>query len=351
MSTSDSSGDHVGLLSDGRWRLLSLPPLPAEAIGGLLGDLPIDVVAPPITSRQDLRDAIADVDLVLGDWRVAQPGLDADAVRAARRLAFVQQPSVGVQAHDAAALAEAGVPLSNVAGFNATSVAEWVVGALLALARVMPWSQDELRAGRWPQTEVVQRGAVEIAGRRVGIVGFGAIAQATAARLAAFGCPVSYWSRRRRPPEQEGTATYVGDLGELIQGSEVLVNAVALTAETRGLLGRDLLGRLPAGALLVNVSRGDIVDEAVVAEMIDAGRLAGAAFDVYAVEPVAPDNPLLRLPPERVLLTPHTAGSTAQAIQRLLQRTVANLGRAVAGEAVEDVVNGVDPVVRRRTPR
>ena len=134
----------------------------------------------------------------------------------------------------------------------------------------------------------------------------------TAARLAAFGCPVSYWSRRRRPPEQEGTATYVGDLGELIQGSEVLVNAVALTAETRGLLGRDLLGRLPAGALLVNVSRGDIVDEAVVAEMIDAGRLAGAAFDVYAVEPVAPDNPLLRLPPLRdVARRPEPLGDPA----------------------------------------
>ncbi|MDQ1673877.1 MAG: D-3-phosphoglycerate dehydrogenase / 2-oxoglutarate reductase [Frankiaceae bacterium] len=331
-----------------RWRLLSLPPLPLEAVAGLVGDLPIDVVAPTIATRADLIEAIADAELLLGDWRTAAPGLDADLVRAAPHLAFVQQPSVGVQAHDGDALAAAGVALSNVAAFNAASVAEWAIGALLALARLMPWAQDEVRAGRWPQTEVVQRGAVEIAGRRVGLVGFGAIGQAMAVRLAAFGCPVSYWSRRQRPPEQEGPATYVADLAELVAGSDVLVNAVAFTPSSRGLLGRDLLERLPSGALLVNASRGGIVDEDAVAALVEGGRIAGAAFDVYATEPLPADSPLLRLPPERVLLTPHIAGSTAQAITRLLQRTVANLGRAVAGEPVEDVVNGVDPVIRRR---
>ncbi|HSP39294.1 MAG TPA: NAD(P)-dependent oxidoreductase [Frankiaceae bacterium] len=333
---------------DRPWRLLSLPPLPAEAIDGLLGDLPIEVVVAEISSEADLRDAVRDVDLVLGDWRIAQPGLSAETVAAARSLAFVQQPSVGVQAHDGDALAAAGIPLANVAGFNAVSVAEWAVGALLSLARLLHWSEDELRDGRWPQTEVVQRGAVEIAGRRVGLVGFGSIGQALAARLAAFGCPVSYWSRRRRSPDEEGAATFVDDLGTLVEGSDVLVNAVALTAGTRNLLDRALLERLPHGALLVNASRGGIVDEAAVAELIDTGRLAGAAFDVYATEPIPADSPLLRLPRERILLTPHIAGSTAQSITRLLQRTVANLGRAVRGEPVEDVVNEVDPVVRRR---
>ena len=128
----------------------------------------------------------------------------------------------------------------------------------------------------------------------------------------------------------------------------MLVNAVALTADTRGLLDRQLLERLPAGALLVNASRGGIVDEAAVADLITAGRLAGAAFDVYATEPLPLDSPLLRVPREQILLTPHIAGSTAQSITRLMQRTVANLGRAVRGEPVEDVVNGVDPVIRRR---
>ena len=330
------------------WRLVSLPPLAPELMSALLGDLPIEVVVPEISSAEHLRDALVDADLVLGDWRTAQPGVDATMTAAASRLAFVQQPSVGVQSHDGDALAAAGIPLANVAGYNATSVAEWGVGALLSLARLLGWSEDELRAGRWPQTEVVQRGAVEIAGRRVGLVGFGAIGQALASRLTAFGCPVSYWSRRRRGPEEEAGATFVADLDELVAGSDVLVNVVALTADTRNLLDRTLLERLPSGALLINASRGGIVDEQGVADLIDAGRLAGAAFDVYATEPLPLDSPLLRIPQERVLLTPHIAGSTAQSVTRLMQRTVANLGRAVRGEPVEDVVNGVDPVVRRR---
>ena len=235
-----------------------------------------------------------------------------------------------------------------MAGFNAISVAEWAIGALFGLARLFAWSEDQLRSGGWPQTEVVQRGAVEVAGRRIGLVGFGAIGQALAERLAGFGCPVRYWSRSRRPPEQEYGAEFIADLGELVAGSDVLVNLVALTADTRNLLDRALLERLPSGALLVNASRGGIVDEPAVAELIEAGRLAGAAFDVYDTEPLPMDSPLLRIPRERVLLTPHVAGSTAQSVTRLMQRTVANLGRAVRGEPVEDVVNGVDAVVRRR---
>jgi phosphoglycerate dehydrogenase-like enzyme len=327
---------------------VSLPPLPVEAVRGMLGELPVEVTVPDVSSSDDLRAALADAELVLGDWRTAQPGLDAAAVAAAPNLAFVQQPSVGVQAHDIDALAEAGVPLSNVAGFNAVSVAEWAIGALFGLARLFAWSEEQLRAGGWPQTEVVQRGAVEVAGRRIGLVGFGSIGQALAERLAGFGCPVNYWSRRPRPPEQEHGARYVADLGELVSTSDVLVNVVALTADTRNLLDRSLLERLPSGALLVNASRGGIVDESGVADLIETGRLAGAAFDVYATEPLPLESPLLRLPRERVLLTPHTAGSTAQSVTRLLQRTVANLGRAVRGEPVEDVVNGVDSVVRRR---
>jgi phosphoglycerate dehydrogenase-like enzyme len=159
---------------------------------------------------------------------------------------------------------------------------------------------------------------------------------------------VSYWSRRRRQPHEEGAAAYVEDLGELVAASDVLVNAVALTADTRNLLDRALLERLPHGALLVNASRGGIVDEAAVAELLQADRLSGAAFDVYETEPLPLDSPLLSVPREKILLTPHLAGSTAQSITRLMQRTTANLGRAVRGEPVEDVVNGVDPVVRRR---
>lgn len=320
-----------------------LAPLDEATAAAIFDGLPVRITAPP--APYSLPDVLADAEIVLGDWRTAHPGLDAAAVAFAPRLAFVQQPSVGVQAHDPAALADAGVPLSNVAGFNSIAVAEWAIGALFSIARQLVWSQAELLAGRWPQTEVVEHGATEIAGRRVGLVGFGSIGQALVPRFSALGCEVSYWSRRRRDPQETLGATH-RELDELIASSDVLVNAIALAPQTRGLLSAERLGLLPPGAFLVNASRGGIVDEDAVAAALRAGRLAGAAFDVYAVEPLPADSPLRSAP--NVLLTPHTGGSTAQTIPRLIEGVVANIRRAVGGEPLHDVVNGVDPVVRRR---
>jgi phosphoglycerate dehydrogenase-like enzyme len=326
------------------WHLLLLAPLDEPTAAVIFDGLPVRITAPP--APYVLTDVLEDAEIVLGDWRTAHPGLDADAVARAPQLAFVQQPSVGIQAHDPAALAAAGVPLSNVAGFNSIAVAEWVIGALFSVARQLVWSQAELLAGRWPQTEVVEHGATEIAGRRVGLIGFGSIGQTLVPRFTALGCEVSYWSRQRRDPRQAVGATY-RELDELIATSDVLVNVIALAPETRGLLSAERLALLPGGAFLVNASRGGIVDEDAVAAALRSGRLAGAAFDVYAVEPLPADSPLRSAP--NALLTPHTGGSTAQTIPRLIEGVVANIRRAVSGEPVRDVVNGVAPVVRRRS--
>src|SRR5207302_1286042 len=107
-----------------------------------------------------------------------------------------------------------GVALSNTAGANAVSVAEWCVAAAFAVTRSIVWADQQVRAGEWPQLELAQRGSVELAGRRVGIVGLGAIGRACASRFAALGCPVTYWSRRQRSPEESGGAVYA-DLDDL----------------------------------------------------------------------------------------------------------------------------------------
>ena len=244
--------------------------------------------------------------------------MDAEAGRLMPRLAFVQQPSVGVQSHDADALAAAGIPLSNVAGFNAAAVTEWTVGAALAISRMYRWAEDELRAGRWPQTEIASRGASELGGRPVGIIGYGPIGQGCARAFAGLGCPVRYWSRRQRPPEQEFGATFAPDVHDLVRGSEVLVNAIALGRQTRGLLGREVLSLLPPSAILLSVSRGGIVDEQAVVDLLEAGKLSGAAFDVFETEPVPATNPLLAVRYDRLLLSPHVSGSTQQSNVRLI---------------------------------
>ncbi len=338
----------AGVPDEPPWTLLSLVPLPVEMVQGLFRDLPLKVV--PTNNVRELGEELRRrVDIVLGDWRISSPGLDAASVALMPNLAFVQQPSVGVQSHDADALAAAGIPLCNVAGFNAAAVTEWAVGAALAISRLFRWAEDEMRAGGWPQTEIAQHGSSEVAGRPVGIVGFGPIGQGCARAFAALGCPVTYWSRRQRPPELEFGARFEADISTLVSGSEILINAVALGPQTRGLLESDRLALLPSGALVISVSRGGIVDESAVASMLESGALGGAAFDVYEIEPLPADSALLTAPRERMLLSPHAAGTTTQSSVRLIDGLLANVTRAVRGEPVRDVVNGVSPLVRRRS--
>lgn len=332
------------VVPDAPWRLLFLPPLPPEAVRQMLADLPVDLVLPEARTPASARAAAADAELIVGDW---SPDLAVDAapLAAAPRLAFVQQPSVGVDRVDVAAAAAAGVAVANTPGVNTTTVAEWCVGATFALLRQLAYADAEVRAGRWPQTGLAARGARELSGCRVGVLGMGAIGAASARRFTALGCTVSYWSRSERPAEETPWATYA-DLPALLAASDILLIVIALGNATRGLIDAAALARLPAGAVVVNAARGGIVDENALAEAIGAGRLGGAALDVYATEPLPADSPLRSL--DRVLLSPHAAGATRESIAAVLRATVANLRRAVSGEPVRDVVNGVDPLIRRR---
>jgi phosphoglycerate dehydrogenase-like enzyme len=324
------------------WRLTALVPMPAEAVRGFAPDLPVEVRVPAERTPEAAREAVADADLLLGDF-TALLRVDEALLDAAPRLAFVQQPTVGYEHVDVAACAAKGIPVANTAGANAVGVAEWCVMAAMAASRSLLWGDAEVRAGRWPQLDLVQRGCLELSGRRVGIVGYGAIGAAAAERFAAFGCDVSYWSRRRR---EDSTATY-RDLDDLLATSDVLVVVIALGDETRGLLSEARLRLLPRQAVVVNAARGGIVDQAALPGLLDEGHLLAAALDVYDTEPLPEASPLRHH--DRVLLSPHVAGATAQARFRIALAVQRNLARAVAGEPVQDVVNGVDPVVRRRT--
>ncbi len=326
------------------WRLAALLPLPEDSVRGLLGGLDVELTVPASRDREGLHAALADAELVLGDWTGELP-LGADEAAVARRLAFVQQPGVGVETIDLDAFAARVVPVANCAGANAVSVAEWCVGASFELLRSIAWADARVRAGGWRNIDIAVRASEELSGRRVGIVGFGPIGAACAARYAALGCPVSYWSRRRRPPEEAAGASY-RPLDELLATSDLLVVVIALGDESRGLLDVDRLARLPRGAYLVDAARGGIVDESAVAAAVVEGALAGAAFDVYATEPLPKGSPLRES--DRILLSPHAAGASRQALAAIVAMMTDNLHRAVAGEPVRAVRNGVDPVVRRR---
>lgn len=328
-------------MDEREWRLAAFVPMPAEAVRGFAPDLPVSIVVPSERTSEAALEAVADADLLLGDF-TGLLRVDAAVVAAAPRLAFVQQPTVGVEHLDLGACAAAGIPVANTAGVNAVAVAEWCVMAALAASRSLLWADAEVRAGRWPQLDLATRGCLELSGRRVGIVGYGAIGELCAQRFRAFGCEVAYWTRTPRPDDP----AYRPSLDDLLATSDVLVVVIALGATTRGLLGEEALRRLPRGAVVVNAARGGIVSEAALVTLLDEGHLTGAALDVYDTEPLPSGSPLRAH--DRVLLSPHVAGATAQARLRIALAVQANLRRAVSGEPVQDVVNGVDPVVRRR---
>jgi phosphoglycerate dehydrogenase-like enzyme len=326
------------------WTLLALPPLDPGLLAALFADVDVDVVVPADRTPAAVLEQAGSAEILLGDWSGGLQ-ITADLIAACPKLAFIQQPSVGVDSVDVPACAAAGIPLANAGSANAVSVAEWCVGATFAAMRWLAHGDREMRAGSWPQLELAQRGGGELTGRRVGIVGMGQIARECAVRYAALGCDVAHWSRTERNAAEAGGAPWL-PLEELLSRSDVLVVLVALAAETRGLLGAERLAMLPTGAFVVNAARGGILDEAALLAAIQSGALAGGALDVYATEPLPDDSPLRA--EDRLLLSPHAAGATREAQGKLIGNVVANVKRAVSGEPVVDVVNGLDGVIQRR---
>ena len=325
------------------WRVLTLAPIGERLMKGLLGEYEdrVELVFPATRDRAGLLAALPEAELVVADY-TGRLRVDAEAVAAAPRLAFVQTPSVGTDSVDTAALAAAGVPVANAAGANARAVAEWALGAALALLRHLVRADRGVREGGWPQRELLGAGIRELHTLRVGIVGFGPVGEESARLFGALGCEVSYWSRRRRP---EAVAAY-RELDDLLAHSDVLVLALPLTPDTAGLLDAAKLALLPEKALLVNVARGGIVPEDALLEALESGRLAGAALDVFEEEPPPADHPLRSH--EKVLLSPHAAGGTGQAQINVISAVRDNLVAVVNGRPVTNVVNDVDPQVRRR---
>jgi D-3-phosphoglycerate dehydrogenase len=326
------------------WVVLSLAPVPrtrAEAwFDGIAG---LRIETPAERTAEAVRAAIGDADIVISDWSGALR-IDAPEVVAGQRLAFVMSPSVGLDNVDLEALTAASVVVANTAGLNAPSVAEWCLAATFAVARSLAWVDGRVRSGDWPQFELPERGSTELAGLRVGVVGFGAVGSRVAGLFGAIGCDVAYWTRRRRPEDIERGAHWL-PLAELAARSDVLVVNISLAPETRGLIDAAVLAELPRGAMVIDASRGGVVDHVALLGAVETGGLRGAAIDVFEREPLPDDSPLRRS--DRILLSSHAAATTGQAMARIFALVADNVRRAVAGEPIRSVVNGLGPVVRR----
>lgn len=222
---------------------------------------------------------------------------------------------------------ELGIVVSNTPGYGSDAVAEHALGLMLALARNTVALDAELRQGSWPREEV--RG-VELAGKTVGVVGLGGIGTRVAQLCGALGMRVLAWTRNPSAERlTEAGATYV-EVDELLAASDIVTLHLSHTADTDRLLTAERLRLMAPTAFLVNTARAELVDEDALVNALREGRIAGAALDVFAAEPLPSDNPWRGLP--NVILTPHVGFRTPEASRRSVAIAIDNLIGALTGD-------------------
>lgn len=263
-----------------------------------------------------------------------------EQLAAARRLRWIHSPAAGVGGMLYPEMIRSPVVITNSRGMSADTIAEHALAVTLALFRRLHVAVRRQSERRWAQDEIgAPPSNRQVAGSRVLIVGLGAIGTATAARFAALGAHVS--AVRRRPgAERPAHVRTVGGperLGELLTDADVVVLAAPETPDTRHLIGAPQLARMKRDAILVNVSRGKLVDEAALASALAGGRLGGAALDVFEHEPLAGASPLWTLPD--ALITPHTSGFRPDHWDAATALFADNLTRFEAGESLRNVID------------
>jgi phosphoglycerate dehydrogenase-like enzyme len=246
-------------------------------------------------------------------------------------LKLVQVTGAGLDRLDKAALTKAGIPVANVPGGSNSAVGEYAVSTASVLLRRFAWSDAEIKRGNYAafRAKLMAANLAGIEGLLVGIVGFGIIGVAVAQAFAKAGCRVCYYDPA---PSDSKAAVAMGaqamPLDELLRTADIVSLHVPLLPATQGLIGASQLASMKKDAVLIQASRGGIVDEQALADSLRSGHLGGAAVDVYSTEPPTPDNPLLALngdAAQRLLLTPHIAGVTRQSAAFLFRSAWQNV--------------------------
>jgi phosphoglycerate dehydrogenase-like enzyme len=324
-------------------KIVVLAPLPEEVARGMLAgstdreDVTIEVYAGE--PGPGLSEAVRGAAVIVGDFTFRLP-IDAAAAEAARGCLLIQQPSIGYQHIDLEATRLAGIPVANVGAANAIGVAEQAIMFMLCLLKKALYFHDKTARGEWGQQDIFTLGLYELHGKTLGIVGMGNIGREVAARARAFGCRIVYSDVTALPVEKERElGAERMDLEGLLRVSDIVSLHVPLTPDTAMLIDRDRLAMMKPEACLLNLARGEVVDEGALAEALEEGRLAGAGIDVFTEEPVNPRNPLLAS--DKVFLSPHVSGGTNESRVRMLSITVENVTRVLSGEKPLYVVNGL----------
>ncbi|MFO1061019.1 MAG: C-terminal binding protein [Dongiaceae bacterium] len=296
----------------------------------VLADL-ADLVEAQPRSREEVIAAARDADAILNqDGRLDGPVIDA-----LRHCRIIVAYGVGTDRIDVDAATARGIQVCNVPDYGLDEVAAHAIALLLAFERRIPQQAAAVRAGEWAQPP--EGSSRRLAGRVLGIVGLGRIGRRVAALGRAFQLQVI--CADPHVPSDEAMRHSVQSVGldELLQRADYVSLHCPLTEHTRGMLNAAAFARMKPDAVLINVARGPVVDEAALIETLRAGRLRGAALDVLEHEPTPTDNPLLSM--ENVIITPHTAWYSEEAQQRLKVGAAEEVRRALLGEPPRCPVN------------
>ena len=302
-------------------------PLAQAGIEQLKAQPGWDVV---VTNPKEFEAHMADADALLVRSAVK---VNAALLKKAPKLRVVGRAGVGVDNVDLAAATSAGVLVMNTPGGNAVSVAEHTLGLMLAMARSIPQATASTKAGKWEKKKFM---GTELRGKVLGVVGLGSIGREVVKRARGFEMKIVSSDPYVNSQAAADLGVTLVTLEELYAQSDYITLHVALTTETQGMLNAKTFAKMKPGVRIVNCARGELVDGAALAEAVGSGRVAGAALDVFQVEPPATGEPLLAF--DQVLATPHIGGSTEEAQEivgvRIAEQVVEYLKTGVALNAI-----------------
>ncbi|MDM7275248.1 MAG: 2-hydroxyacid dehydrogenase [Thermoprotei archaeon] len=332
----------------GKYMVLSFSPLPAELIKALIApyrsmlDRDVDVVVfRDVRDWERLSALLKSADVIIGDYTMEVP-ITREMCYAMEKVRLVAQPSTGFDHIDIDACAEKGVPVANIGGANAVTVAEYTIMVALALLRRLLEAHERTRRGEWPQWELMEKGSFEVQGKTWGIVGLGRIGREVAKRVKAFDANIIYYDKVRFESLEKELGLDYAPLPKLLRTSDIVSLHVPLTPETRRMIGEKELRLMKPTAILINPARGEVVDEEALARALEEKWIAGAAVDVYSREPPGREHPLIKLAARgdlNLIVTPHIGGASTESRARIIQVTIENVLRALRGEKPINVVN------------
>ncbi len=288
-------------------------------------------------------ETITDEDLILsriGDAQAVltnKTPLSASIIEKAPNLAYIGVLATGYNVVDVDAAKKRGVPVTNIPGYGTEAVAQFAIAMLLEICCHVGHHAQAVRDGLWSacgQWCFWDYPIMELAGKTMGVIGYGSIGQATARIARALGMEVLFNSAHPKP-ELESEHCRWADLDELFARSDVITLHCPLFPSTKGIISREAIAKMKNGVILLNTARGPLVDEQALADALNAGKVRAAGLDVVAEEPIPPDHPLLRAP--NCFITPHIAWASRESRQRLMDMAVENLRAFQAGAPIHIV--------------